>query len=318
MLLAGACERGTTPPASAPSPAGWLKGQTHAHSSRSHDSATPPDEVARWYAARGYDFLVLTDHDYVTPPVAGAGLIAVPGVELSAGGPRHLSALFVRRSVGERVQLPPGEDRYATELDEALDLGGVPQLDHPNYGWGADAAAVEKLAARGLTLLEIANQDVDVRNEGDDRHPSTEAMWDALLTRGVRVWGVASDDAHEYDDAYGRELHGEIVHPGDRGFVMVRARRDLESIRRAIVAGDFYSSTGVLLAEAGRRAGFLEVQIAGGEPVDFTFIGPGGAVLARAHGAAAAISLADRAGYVRAVVTDASGHKAWTQPVFVP
>src|SRR5579883_3534513 len=52
---------------------------------------------------------------------------------------------------------------------------------------------------------------------------------------------------------------------------------------------------------------------------DFAFIGIGGKQLARSHGRCAAFALAAaRGGYVRAVVTDASGKQAWVQPVRVP
>ncbi len=96
----------------APPPAiGWLKGQTHVHSANSGDSATPPADVARWYAKHGYDFVVFTDHNVITtlPPHAAGELITIPGVELTqnletcdpppAPGEAcllHVNALFVR------------------------------------------------------------------------------------------------------------------------------------------------------------------------------------------------------------------------------
>src|SRR5436190_5889757 len=80
-------------PAPAPAPAAtpaserWLKGQTHVHSASSGDSATPPADVARWYAAHGYDFIVFTDHNAITDVAAAAadagGLLVLPGVELT-------------------------------------------------------------------------------------------------------------------------------------------------------------------------------------------------------------------------------------------
>uniref|UniRef100_UPI0035629AE7 PHP domain-containing protein n=1 Tax=Gemmatimonas sp. TaxID=1962908 RepID=UPI0035629AE7 len=42
--------------------AGWLKGNTHTHTTNS-DGDTAPEEVARWYKNRKYDFLVLSDHN---------------------------------------------------------------------------------------------------------------------------------------------------------------------------------------------------------------------------------------------------------------
>jgi hypothetical protein len=79
-------------PASAPvvpvadvvrAPPGWLEGQTHLHSNRSGDSRTPPEDVARWYEARGYDFVVFTDHEVVTDLGPRSGMLTLRGVELT-------------------------------------------------------------------------------------------------------------------------------------------------------------------------------------------------------------------------------------------
>ena len=66
------------PPASqAPPPSSprWFKGNTHTHTVNSDGDSTP-DEVVRWYREHGYNFLVLTDHNYLT---AVDGLNAVHG-----------------------------------------------------------------------------------------------------------------------------------------------------------------------------------------------------------------------------------------------
>src|SRR6188508_2948403 len=58
-------------------PAGWFKGNTHTHTINSDGDSTP-DEVVRWYREHGYQFLVLTDHNYLT---AVDGLNAVHGAD---------------------------------------------------------------------------------------------------------------------------------------------------------------------------------------------------------------------------------------------
>ena len=75
---------------------------------------------------------------------------------------------------------------------------------------------------------------------------------------------------------------GETAYVGDRGFVMVRAEKTPASIRAAITAGDFYSSTGVLLdtVELTREAIAIDVR-GGGEETAFEVIGRGGAVISR-------------------------------------
>ena len=43
----------------------WFKGTTHTHTLNSDGDSTP-DEVVRWYREHGYQFLVLTDHNFLT------------------------------------------------------------------------------------------------------------------------------------------------------------------------------------------------------------------------------------------------------------
>src|SRR3954462_4810528 len=62
---------------------GFLKGQLHVHSANSGDSQTPPADVVRWYARRGYDFIVFTDHQRVTTAAAAGEMLVIPGVELT-------------------------------------------------------------------------------------------------------------------------------------------------------------------------------------------------------------------------------------------
>jgi hypothetical protein len=102
---------------------------------------------------------------------------------------------------------------------------------------------------------------------------------------------------------------------------MVHARRDEGAIRRALATGDFYASNGVVLERLEVAGGTLRLAVAGAaaERAETAFVGAGGRVLARTRGREAAFALASLAGgYVRAVVTDAAGHRAWMQPVRVP
>ena len=53
----------------------WYKGNLHTHTLNSDGDSTPED-VVRWYREHGYDFLVLTDHNFLT---GVDGLNAVQG-----------------------------------------------------------------------------------------------------------------------------------------------------------------------------------------------------------------------------------------------
>lgn len=349
-LVFAAC--GSTPPAGAepasgnpakPDPAAvdttdtgprWLKGQLHAHSDASGDSQTPPADVARWYAEHHYDFLVFTDHNRITEIEGPPGLLVFAGIELTQNLDHcepppepglacllHVNGLFVGSDTS-RLQaiVPPSQPERRALFGHALSatkaLGGIAMLNHPNFHYAADADLLTALGGDGLRLFELANEAVDSNNEGDAAHPSVEANWDAVLTAGVRLYGVATDDAHHYYDAAAVRGRGELAHVGDRGWIMVRAQPGGAAIRAAIERGDFYSSNGVRLSRLDEAAdgGAVKVAASGGEHT-FEFIGDGGRVLDRHVGTEARWSRPDGyLGYVRVRVTDAAGHTAWTQP----
>ena len=56
----------------------------------------------------------------------------------------------------------------------------------------------DMLDVKGLHMFELFNGHPSVHNHGDHQHPSTEAIWDYLLTRGMIIYGVSSDDAHAF------------------------------------------------------------------------------------------------------------------------
>lgn len=316
LLLLLACMR--------PQPTGFLKGQTHAHTSNSGDGRTPPADVLRWYGEHGFDFVVFTDHNVVTQEPGGK-VLAIPGVELTQNletceGPApekgngcllHVNALFV--DPARTMALPPPEGMSRVQLfDRALKatagMRGLAQVNHPNFQYAANAEVLAELAKRGATFLEIANDAIDSNNAGDATHPDTEALWDAVLSKGLTLYGVASDDAHHFYDA----ATARPAYVGDRGFVMVRAAKDPKAIRDAMARGDFYASTGLLLTALTVGADGLTLEA--GEDVDFRCIGTGGQVLATTHGRKARCAK-PATGYVRAVAENARGQKAWSQPV---
>jgi hypothetical protein len=339
------CDRAASPPSPPPAaatavarralPPGFQKGQLHAHTSGSGDSDTPPEEAAAWYAAHGYDFVVFTDHNRVTETPSLPTLLVLRGVEItqnlrSCDPPPerrdacllHVNALFVTSApFWVYLGIPENKRRtflYARAVDRALALGGLAQLNHPNFQGGAGLDELLALASRGLALVEIANMAVDSDNEGGGRRLSTEALWDAALTRGAHVFGTATDDAHHYADAEAVERRGETAYTGDRGFVVVRADRTEAALRAAVERGDFYASTGVVFerVELGRTGISLDVRPED-PPCTFEVIS-GGRVVHRAEGRSLRFDPRDTAGgYVRVTVTDASGRKAWTQPVWL-
>lgn len=339
VAFALGCDARATPasPTVAPDAAAprYLKGQLHAHTDGSGDSDTPPAEAAAWYAEHGFDFVVFTDHNQITEARAPGGMLVLRGAELTQNlrscvpAPEagdacllHVNALFVGAKPG-RIILDPSmrldrSELYGRAVDRAIALGGVAQLNHPNFQHGADVEVLVALAARGLTLVEIENRALDSGNEGDARHPSTEALWDAALRRGARLLGTATDDAHHYGDAAATLLRGETAYTGDRGFVMVRAEKTEAAIRAAIVAGDFYGSTGILLDRLDLSAEGVAVEVRASDAPATIEILLDGKVAASVRGSSLRFDpRREPAKYLRVRVTDASGRKAFSQPLWL-
>jgi hypothetical protein len=329
------------PPPPAARVPGFLKGQTHAHSNNSGDSNTPPADVLRWYASRGYDFVVFTDHDYVTvvPPAdRPPGILAIAGAELTQNLDTcqpppppgmscllHVNALFLPNLGSGLMHASSDSERrldiFSSAIRHTLEAGGLAQVNHPNFHYAADGPLLAALARQGAAFLEVANEAVDSNNDGDATHPGVEALWDAALSTGATLWGIASDDAHHYYDVAAARAAGKQPFTGDRGFVMVRARKDPPEIREALARGDFYASSGVLLALAGPAAdGALAMEVAEASPGPhrITCIGTGGRRLSELTGRAGRCPVPQPGGYVRAVVTDPAGRRAWVQPVRPP
>ena len=329
-------------------PLGYIKGSTHVHTVHSGDSSTAPDQVVRWYEERGYDFIVLTDHNRVTDFSYDGKLVVLRGIELTNNPPTcepeppepngkcriHVNSLFVTSfDEYEDGTRPPQidwrektsierVDLYQAALTKNKELGGLAQLNHPTWHWGVDGALLAELGRRGMVLFEVANTAFSRWNKGDGAYQSTEQLWDAALSDGVLVFGVASDDAHHYTTAQleSRRKNGQSLYPAGGGWVMVRAENTPESIRAALERGDFYASTGIVLQSVERVGDRYEIVVSpdsAGEHV-FELIGPGGAIVETVTGDRASFDLSSRTGYVRAVIRNGSGARAWTQPVVLP
>lgn len=292
-------------------PRRWFRGNLHTHSSNS-DGDSPPAVVAAWYRDAGYDFLALTDHDRLTDPSvmkeASGPMLLLPGEEITSG-PVHVNGLGIRE---------PIEPRYGADAAEtiALDVaairaqGAVPVLNHPNFRWSV--AVADLVEAGGLGLFEVYNASPECNDGGRPGHPSTEALWDLVLSAGRRIHGMATDDAHHY-----RRWGRAYANPG-RAWVTVRAERcTVGDLLAALEAGEFYASTGIELAGLVASREEVAIELATLADLHYTtrFIGADGRLLDEVHGPTARYRPGRHDGYVRARVEDSDGSVAWIQPV---
>ena len=287
----------------------WLRGNTHTHTLESDGDSTPAD-VAKWYAQHGYDFLVITDHDKVTR-LESKEIVLIPGEEVTDRLPKkplHVNAIGITTAIKPQGGATPVEV-LQRNVDAVRKAGGIAQINHPNFGWAFGAEELMKI--EGATLLEIASGHPFVNMQGP---PPVEAMWDALLTKGKRIWAVAVDDSHHLK----RPWDTDMAPPG-KAWIVVRAeKREAAAILDAIRRGDFYGSTGVELEEYAADAKSIRVVVKEKNLARYViqFIGGNGRLLQETRGTSATFAIDGKEPYVRAKVVDSNGRIAFCQPVF--
>jgi hypothetical protein len=317
----------------------WYRGNTHTHTLNS-DGVSSPDTVARWYREHGYQFLFITDHEFITDVAplnamigAAEHFLILPGQEVTqwAEGPdmhsAHVNALFAREvvwPVGTRRCLSmdfgacapastPLAETFKANIAAIRAQGAIAQVNHPNLLWTVRPQDLRDVPDG--TLIEVWNACSICNNLGGsdgtgDTRPSGEGFWDVLLSQGKIIWGVGSDDSH---DEAGRGHAWVVVHA---------PALTAEAIRSAITQGNFYASTGVAIDDIAADSKSLSLTLHGntpipGEPRFLTrFIGQDGAVLAEVGGNHPAYTFKGGETYVRASIVDSNDKRAWTQPVF--
>jgi hypothetical protein len=278
--------------------------------------------VARWYRQHGYQFLVLSDHNVLTSVDAlnavngkDGTFLLIKGEEVTDrfdGKPVHINGL----DVSEKVEPQKGislQDVLQRNVDAIRRVRGVPHINHPNFGWAFSTAELQSV--RNNRLLEIFNGHPHVNNLGGGSVPGLEQVWDAILSSGTLIYGIAVDDAHNFKDLGNPAVAG----PG-RGWVVVRADRlEARSILAALEAGQFYASTGVELTDYVATPQSIRVDVRKDTWAKYRiqFIGKGGRILHEALDSPAEYIFRGDEGYVRAKVLESNGRVAWIQPVVV-
>ena len=299
----------------------WYKGNIHTHTTES-DGDADPDKVVSWYRRHGYDFLVLSDHNHRTMFEYGPGKrrfkrpLMVPGEEVSVNilqgtVPVHINGIGISRVV-EPVDTGDVVSTLQANVDAIIQAGGIASINHPNFKWAFDHEVLKQV--NGATMVEVFNGHRATNVYGGPGKPSAEQVWDGVLSAGRLIFGAATDDSHHYHD-----FNLSKANPG-RGWVVARATElAQDAIVDALASGDFYSSTGVALAdlEASPKVMRLTVEQDRDEVYTISFTGREGVLLASSAGPEAAYFPSGDEGYVRATVMSSSGGKAWVQPVFI-
>jgi hypothetical protein len=176
----------------------YLKGNLHTHTSFS-DGALSPGEVAEIYADLGYDFVAITDHDYLIRPQYWESL------------PSQSGRLLVFKGL-ELEYAPPAYQHLGKIIGEKETLF---VFNHPRQ-YGLSVAEVNRQIAR--ISLDLPLHAIEVTEQG-----IYTPLYD---TPEIPLRKVASDDAHSFDQC-------------GKAWVEVQSPRNRDEILRALKAGNF-------------------------------------------------------------------------------
>ena len=325
----------------------WYKGNTHVHTILCGHADSSPEAVTAWYHDHGYNFLILSEHnkfinpkDVKLPENVRDDFLLIPGEEVTGKRHVHTTAMNVRGLVDWGYTDKERWKIIQKQVNDIENAGGVTILNHPNYRnelTPEDVYPVER-----LYMFELFNNLWENRKFKDDDplHPGEEVWWDRMLTKGMIMYGVGSDDAHKFKEY---TLTGS--NPG-RGWVMVRsAALTPDAITAAMYNGDFYATSGVYLKEYEFRKNVISIEVdpaetakemakpivrqgkpitEGKEGYKIELIGKEGKILETVFGTKANFLINEDSPYFRVKVTyihrdkerGLEGYYAWCQPVF--
>jgi hypothetical protein len=166
---------------------------------------------------------------------------------------------FRGNSVAECIR---GDVQAVAEQSKRLHRPMLAHVNHP--GWKYFDISPEDLAeVTEATLFEVCNYNAGSNFLGTEDRAGQERLWDIANTlrltqyKAAPLFGVASTDTHGYQLAQDAEA------PQARAWVMVRAAKlDADSLVQAMLRGDFYATTGVILKDFAYDAKARKISVA--------------------------------------------------------
>ncbi|MBQ6239051.1 MAG: CehA/McbA family metallohydrolase [Firmicutes bacterium] len=282
----------------------WWKGNVHMHTTRSDGRATP-EEACKAYREAGYDFIAFTDHWKQSTEDSYQGMLMLPGVELDTltDGCWHIVGLGMKQPI--RLQRDDGKQRihYPAQvlIDGIREAGGLAILAHP--AWSLEQPCdIVKLT--GLSGTEIYNS---VSGYPYSARADSSLILDLASVLGLRLPYLAVDDTHFYrEDPF-------------RGFIYVQAEEcTAPAILEAIREGHFYASQGPRIWEDKIENGEYVVKVDQATDIIFysaTYYQKDTTQVGEREGIKEGhFRLKPSDHFVRAMVIDSLGRKAWTSP----
>lgn len=283
----------------------FFKGNLHTHTTNS-DGRKSPEEALKLYQANGYDFIALTDHWKRTTSEAHmyGNMLVMPGIEVDYTLPAqvvHIVGVGIHSDIEESVRRegPQGG------IDAIRKAGGRAILAHP--AWSLNTPETIQ-AMRGLVAAEIYNTVSGVPWNGD-RADSTGIL-DIAANNGCVLNTVAGDDTHFYT---GEEC---------KAYIMLQAESlTQENVLRALDAGAFYATCGprfeqIEVTEDEIRVNCSEVCRAIFHS-DLYYVNNRTVTAEAATQFTYKLNRARGERYVRVILIDKAGNRAWSNPILL-
>lgn len=301
----------------------FYSGNLHTHSNLS-DGANSPEEVAAYYRdVMKLDFLAITDHNYFKahPELSSDGFLMIPGLELNTvptetdRADHHVVGIYVEgeSDLEDGTRYPAEFNRAATCQSLIDELNGHRMLTIFAHPFWSRTSLEEGATLKNVTGMEILNFSCAHRC-GDGY---ADPYYDAALLAGNAMWCFATDDAHN-------------LTPHDcGGHITVRCDSLTNAdVCKAIRDGSFYASEGPEVYDFFVEDGTAHISCSPVQEIQWI----GWRTLDVHHGAedeplnGADFDLPPFEGwrvwkdtpgpFVRAVLVDEKGRRAWTQPIF--
>jgi hypothetical protein len=296
-------------------PGRFWRGNLHTHSTLS-DGALAPEKVVEAYKSAGYDFMMLSDHfiGNFNWPIADTRAMRSNRFTTILGSELHAPATEVGElwhivAAGLPLDFEPAapEETGAQIAARAAASGAFVGIAHPAW---SQLTIEDGRSLASAHAVEIYNHGCAVEcDRGDGWY-----LLDQLLNENRRLTAFATDDAHFWTpDHFG-------------GWVNVKAESlDPEALLEALKAGHYYSSQGPQIHELSISGNELTLACS---PVDTIVVVCGNSRTVGRNGRAITGATLDLgkldkgwllkkpSAWLRAIVIDHSGRRAWTNPIW--
>ncbi len=292
----------------------FYKANMHCHTTIS-DGKKTPQEIKDEYKAKGYQIVAFTDHRVVVPhpELEDEGFLPItasefdcndPDIEWPATPTYHLNFYSKDKNRTEfipftRVHSPEGINKV---IADAAAEGFLAQYNHPRWSMQQPK---DFLGLEGLVSFEIYNHGCEI---GEGFLGDAEYEYELFCRAGKRCAVTAGDDNHRSHEQFG-------------GFTMISAPAlEYDAVIEALEQGNCYASRGPVIKAAYVEDGVLHIECSPVCRIAVQTETRAGRRVFSEDGTdsitSVDIPLDFKHKYIRVVLVDSFGKRAWTRAYF--